>query len=243
MILTNSHVVRNTCSLRLSRHGQPGTFDGRILCDAPMVDLALVTCDDPVFFEGLEFCTFSTEIPELGANVIAVGYPLGATSVTLTRGVVSNVQLMDLTLAPRLGEEMLVIQIDAAINPGNSGGPVFDAETKQAVGVAFSGRNDGEGQGFIISTLVVNTFLDVYTKTGTYTVPPALGLSFQGLTNLSLSKRVWGESKLNGKLRTSLREGMLVTKVEAVGSSRGLVMAGDVLMAIDGEAISEEVGR
>ena len=62
---------------------------------------------------------------------------------------------------------------------GNSGGPVFDADTKQAVGVAFAGRNDGEGQGFIISTLVVNTFLDVYAKTGTYTVPPSLGIAFQ----------------------------------------------------------------
>ena len=85
--------------------------------------------------------------------------------------------------------------------------------------------------------------MDVYSKTGTYTVPPSLGISTQKLTNLSLSKRVWGESKLNGKLRTSLREGLLVTKVETVGSSRGLVIAGDVLMAIDGQAVSEEVGR
>ena len=72
---------------------------------------------------------------------------MGATSVTLTRGVVSNVQLSDLTLVPGLGEEMLVVQIDAAINPGNSGGPVFDADTKKAVGVAFSGRTNAEGQG------------------------------------------------------------------------------------------------
>mmetsp|Transcript_84336 Transcript_84336/g.239648 ORF Transcript_84336/g.239648 Transcript_84336/m.239648 type:complete len:80 (-) Transcript_84336:327-566(-) len=78
MILTNSHVVRNTCSLRLSRHGQPGTFDGRVLCDAPMVDLALVTCDDPDFFEGLEQVSFSTDVPALGSNVIAVGRWVGA---------------------------------------------------------------------------------------------------------------------------------------------------------------------
>lgn len=32
-IITNSHVLRNHTSLRLSRHGKPGNFAGRVLCD------------------------------------------------------------------------------------------------------------------------------------------------------------------------------------------------------------------
>lgn len=69
-----------------------------------------------------------------------------ASSVTLTRGVVSNVHLKDLSLST-LSEEQLCVQIDAAINPGNSGGPVFNQETHNVVGVAFAGMADAEGMG------------------------------------------------------------------------------------------------
>ena len=33
-IITNSHVVHNHTSLRLERHGQPGNFTGRLLCES-----------------------------------------------------------------------------------------------------------------------------------------------------------------------------------------------------------------
>ena len=61
-------------------------------------------------------------------TVVAVGYPLGAKSVTITRGVVSNVAMADLSLR-RMNPQQLQVQIDAAINPGNSGGPVFNVDT------------------------------------------------------------------------------------------------------------------
>ena len=47
-------------------------------------------------------------------------------ALTLTRGVVSNVQMSDRSLTNRQ-EEQLAVQIDAAINPGNSGGPLLDS--------------------------------------------------------------------------------------------------------------------
>ena len=93
--------------------------------------------------------------------VLSVGYPLGAKSVTNTRGVVSNIAMSDLSLNIETQEKQLTVQIDAAINPGNSGGPVFNKGTCEVVGVAFSGRKDAEGFGFIIPTPVVNLFLAV----------------------------------------------------------------------------------
>lgn len=151
-IITNSHVIRNHTSLRLSRHGKPGNFAGRVLCDGRLVDLALVTVDDRDFFENLPIVSFQQEVPNLDDTVVAVGYPLGAQSVTLTRGVVSNVQLKDLTLSYKGGEQQLVVQIDAAINPGNSGGPVFSQATALAVGVAFAGRSGAEGEHYLLSS-------------------------------------------------------------------------------------------
>ena len=58
-----------------------------------------------------------------------VGYPLGGDNISVTRGVVSRIDVSH--------EALLRVQIDAAINPGNSGGPVFD-EAGRVVGVATS---------------------------------------------------------------------------------------------------------
>lgn len=118
---------------------------------------------------------------------MAVGYPLGAKSVTVTRGVVSNVHLSDLTLKVFGGQQMAV-QIDAAINPGNSGGPVFNATTFALVGVAFAGRKNAEGQGFIIPIPVVNNFLKVFRTTGKPNpgLLPDLGVLVRSLENVQV---------------------------------------------------------
>ena len=148
-IVTNSHVIHHSTSIRLERHGQPGNFAGRVLCESVLCDLALLTVDDETFWEGLPSVRLQDAVPSLDDTVVAVGYPLGAKSVTVTRGVVSNVALEDLSLQQQ-NPPQLRVQIDAAINPGNSGGPVFNVDTGAVVGVAFAGRNEAEGHGYII---------------------------------------------------------------------------------------------
>eukprot|EP01045_Picozoa_sp_COSAG04_P005711 COSAG04_NODE_268_length_18517_cov_9.260940_12_plen_328_part_00 len=148
-IITNSHVIHHSTSIRLERHGQPGNFAGRVLCESVLCDLALLTVDDETFWEGLPSVRLQDAVPSLDDTVVAVGYPLGAKSVTVTRGVVSNVALEDLSLQQQ-NPPQLRVQIDAAINPGNSGGPVFNVDTGAVVGVAFAGRNEAEGHGYII---------------------------------------------------------------------------------------------
>ena len=158
-IITNSHVIHDNTSVRLERHGQPGNFAGRVLCESVLCDLAMVTVDDDTFWEGLPSVTLQDEVPSLDDTVVAVGYPLGAKSVTVTRGVVSNVSLSDLSLK-NTNPPQLTVQIDAAINPGNSGGPVFNVDSCAVVGVAFSGIDGAEGHGFIIPVPVLRFFLE-----------------------------------------------------------------------------------
>lgn len=71
------------------------------MIESEMCDLALVTVDDPTFWLDLPFVEFEDAVSSLGDTVIAVGYPLGAKSVTVTRGIVSNVRMSDLTLTVR----------------------------------------------------------------------------------------------------------------------------------------------
>lgn len=55
-----------------------------------------------------------------GEEVVALGFPIGLESVTLTKGVVSSPM--------QFFEGDTFVQTDAAINPGNSGGPLVDTE-------------------------------------------------------------------------------------------------------------------
>lgn len=235
MILTNHHVVAGSTSLRVFKHGVPGNYAAKVVCASKVCDLALITVEDDTFWEGLPAVSFQEKVPELDDDVCAVGYPLGATSVTLTRGVVSNVQLSDLSLSNRQ-EQQLTVQIDAAINPGNSGGPVFNQATGEVVGVAFSGMEDAEGTGFIIPTPVIRNFLAVYEATGTFGRLPNLGIDTLQLTNSAMRTLLFGLGKApkhhNGILITHVAR---FTCAEAAG-----VLPGDLLMAIDGVPISEE---
>ena len=61
--------------------------------------------------------TLSTGLPKLDENVTCVGFPQGGTQISVTRGVVSRIDVDS--------QYVLRIQIDAAINPGNSGGVSF----------------------------------------------------------------------------------------------------------------------
>lgn len=54
------------------------------------------------------------ELPKLDENVSCVGFPTGGQQISVTRGVVSRIDVDS--------QYVLRIQIDAAINPGNSGG-------------------------------------------------------------------------------------------------------------------------
>lgn len=235
MILTNHHVVAFSTSLTVFKHGVPGNYAAKVLCESAVCDLAIITVDDDSFWDDLPAVEFQEKVPELDDTVCAVGYPLDAKSVTLTRGVVSNVQLQDLSLT-EYQEPQLTIQIDAAINPGNSGGPVFNQATGEVVGVAFSGDLEAEGMGFIIPTLVVRNFLAVYEATGTFGRLPNLGVVTHKVTNTAMRTLLFGTGA-----PPKHHDGVLITEVERFSCAEAAgVLPGDLLMAIDGMPISED---
>jgi S1-C subfamily serine protease len=239
-IITNHHVIKGQTSLRLKRNGQAGNFAGRLLCRSRLCDLALVTVDDDAFWEGLPEVELQDALPELDDTVVVVGYPAssgaGAKSVTVTRGVVSNLQLLDLSLESN-NPHQLTIQIDAAINSGNSGGPVFNTDTCAVVGVAFASQREGRGGGGkIIPVAVLRNFLKVFDKTGAeeFGLLPEPGFGFDQLVNPTLRKSCFG-----GTLPKH-RNGCLINKVSDKGCADGKLLVGDILMAIDGVAVSED---
>mmetsp|Transcript_7137 Transcript_7137/g.17744 ORF Transcript_7137/g.17744 Transcript_7137/m.17744 type:complete len:725 (+) Transcript_7137:171-2345(+) len=96
--------------------------------------------------------TLSAGLPKLDENVTCVGFPTGGTQISVTRGVVSRIDVDS--------HYVLRIQIDAAINPGNSGGPVFD-EHGHVVGVASAHLRGAGNIGYIIPSKIVAMFLQM----------------------------------------------------------------------------------
>jgi S1-C subfamily serine protease len=179
LILTNSHVVFSASSVRVRRHGKPGKFKARVLCVGRQCDLALLTVDEDIFWEGLNPVRFSDDLPQLDSNVTAVGYPMGGDNVSVTRGIVSRIDLLNYTLSQLSASgQLLVIQIDAAINPGNSGGAVFN-QKNQVVGVAFAGMGMADNIGYVIPIQVVQLFLQSFASSGVFLGVPTLGIAMQ----------------------------------------------------------------
>lgn len=135
-IITNAHVVRNASSVRARSSFGPHVVNCSVEWVSLPLDLALVKiveadyedfCRGWGFTEdtsvdqghggakkGLACLTLEKALPSLDSNVTCVGFPMGGKQISVTRGVISRIDVDTLNV--------LRIQIDAAINPGNSGG-------------------------------------------------------------------------------------------------------------------------
>ena len=120
-LLTNAHVVKSAVDIRVRKHGSTRRFAARIAVYAPDVDLALLELmgsdeEQDEFFGPTDELALelAEELPALQESVHVVGFPTGGTTICITEGVVSRIDLVSASAFNNL----LAIQIDAAINPG-----------------------------------------------------------------------------------------------------------------------------
>lgn len=238
LILTNAHVVKSAVDIRIRKHGSTRRFPARCVVYAPDVDLALLELigsdEDKIEFFGTDSSlalSLADELPALQESVHVVGFPTGGTTICITEGVVSRIDLVSASAFNNL----LAIQIDAAINPGNSGGPAFNKNGK-VTGVAFfkNTSKKTDNVGYLIPADVVRTFLgrcqlDPKGEKSVYTLSPSLPYDWHPLENASL--------RLAHKVPPSVH-GVLVTS--ASETLNGVLKKGDVLTHIDGKALADD---
>lgn len=221
-ILTNAHVVSNARRVLITVHGSPVKYPAKVDFIAHDCDLALLSVEDFKDFETFPTFEFG-EIPSLESQVRVIGYPIGGERLSVTRGVVSRIDFQ--AYSHSRVDSHLVVQIDAAINPGNSGGPVL--QDNKVVGVAFQGLRQADNTGYIIPTPVIRRFLkDI--EDGHYDSYADLGISEFPLHNPAMRKALGLPD--DGK-------GVLITNTIPTSSSDGILKPGDILMAIDGQAV------
>jgi S1-C subfamily serine protease len=218
VILTAAHVVSNVTYLQVRREGDPRRYTASVVAVSHEADLALITAEDPAFFEGTTPLRLG-ELPEARQEVVVFGYPEGGDALSTTQGVISRIETSEYVHS---GLSLLAVQIDAAINPGNSGGPaIVDG---RIVGVAMQAYTQAENMGYIIPVPVIQHFFDDIADGG-YDGFPSAGFSYQGIRNSAITERFGiGEEQ----------EGILVRQIAYDSPADEVLRIGDVIMEIDG---------
>lgn len=220
-LLTNAHCVEHATQVKVKRRGDDTKYVAKVLARGIECDIALLSVESEEFWKGTEPLNFG-RLPRLQDAVTVVGYPLGGDTISVTKGVVSRIEV---TSYAHGSSDLLGIQIDAAINPGNSGGPAFN-DQGECIGVAFQvfRSEDVENIGYVIPTTVVSHFLDDYERNGKYTGFPCLGVLLQKLENPAL----------RSCLKVQSNEGVLVRRVEPTSDANNVLKEGDVIVSFDG---------
>ncbi|KAL7602098.1 hypothetical protein Lser_V15G27350 [Lactuca serriola] len=226
-LLTNAHCVEHNTQVKVKRRGDDTKYVAKVLAKGMECDIALLSVENEKFWKGAEPLQFG-HLPRLQDAVTVVGYPLGGDTISVTKGVVSRIEV---TSYAHGSAELLGIQIDAAINPGNSGGPAFN-DQGECIGVAFQvyRSDDVENIGYVIPTTVVSHFLDDYERNGKYTGFPSLGILLQKLENPAL----------RACLKVPSNEGVLVRRVEPTSGASNVLKEGDVIVSFDGVDVGSE---
>lgn len=225
-ILSNAHVISDARFIEVQREGDPTRYEAAVLFAGHDCDLAILTVKDERFFAGSAPLPFGSDIPALNDEVLVLGYPMGGTRLSLTKGVVSRI---DYSLySHSTVDSHLVMQVDAAINPGNSGGPVLFKG--KVIGVAFQGIVGAQNLGYAIPLPVIRHFLDDAAD-GKYDGYPELGASDVDTSNPALR----ADLGLAGRVG-----GVALAYVDPFSSSAGFLKPRDVLLTVDGLPIADD---
>ena len=155
IIVTNYHVIEgaNTVTVRLTDGSE---YSASLIGYDEAGDLAIIKIDAGEKELTVASLGCSSDL-EVGEDVVALGNPLGSLGGTLTTGIISATdRVLNVD-----GEEMVLLQTNAAINPGNSGGGLFNM-AGQLVGIVNAKISEEgiEGLGFAIPIDVAFSTID-----------------------------------------------------------------------------------
>ena len=227
-IVTNYHLISDANRIQVTM-ADHSTWKAVLVGAAPDKDLAVLQISAP--FDQLRPITIGTSTDLLvGQKVFAIGNPFGLDQ-TITSGIISALGREINAITGRTIQG--VIQTDAAINPGNSGGPLLDSAGR-LIGVntaIYSPSGAYAGIGFAVPVDEVNKVVPQLIRHGKM-IKPGLGIT---LADERVARRLG-------------IEGVLILHVEKGGpadsagirptvQSRGEIILGDVIVALDGNKI------
>lgn len=220
-IVTNHHVVEGASNISV-RLATGEEFSAVIMGSDATADLAVLKIDPKDTELTVASLGCSSDLV-VGEDVIVLGNPLGSLGGTLTTGIISATE-REITVD---GNEMVLLQTNAAINPGNSGGGLFNM-AGELVGVvnAKMAGSDIEGLGFAIPVDYAHSIIEDLINYGY-----VKGIADHGLTLLDVtSQNLYAAYSKYGITSTGVYviESNLTSKLKF----------GDTLVSINGKAVT-----
>ena len=241
-ILTNYHVVQGAQTIEVTL-GDLTRYKAKLIGEDTRNDIALIQIDT----QGHKLTPLTLGDSRnllVGQRALAIGNPFGFSS-TLTTGIVSALGRTVQTSENTFIDE--AIQTDASINRGNSGGPLLDSHG-QVIGInsaIYAPNGTTAGIGFAIPINTARRVADDLIKYG----------RVRRATLGAEGRALW--PGLAEALKLNVQEGILIERVEPGGAAaaagiRGgnksmvaglqeLRIGGDVLIAVDGKAITNQM--
>lgn len=237
-ILTNYHVIANAQRVEVTLYNRK-TVQATVIGQDRHHDLAIIKIDSP----GVTPVTLGdSRTLQVGMKVFAIGNPFGL-SGTMTRGIVSSIRSVRGPSGDSIDE---AIQTDAAINPGNSGGPLLNSKG-EVIGINSmiftGGAEQSAGIGFAIPINTAKAVLNDLVNFGRVR-RPSLGIS--GLPIGPELAEQMGLAADYGILVMQVvpggaaeRAGLKGGNERAMLGNTPILLGGDLIVSIDGEAVEE----
>ena len=223
IVVTNFHVVGNADDIRVVLNDRR-EFDADVILQDQESDLAVLRLRGASNLPAIQIA--DSDRVEVGDLVLAIGNPFGV-GQTVSSGIVSALARSGIGVGSGRG---YFIQTDAAINPGNSGGALVDMQG-HLVGInsAILTRSGGSnGIGFAIPANLVSQVVAQAENGQTRFQRPWMGVSGQAV-----------DASLAEGLGLGTPQGVAITTLHPQSplAQAGLV-AGDVVLAVDGEPVN-----
>ena len=227
IVVTNDHVVDGASTITVrTKDGE--SYEATLLGTDSKTDIAVLRIEA----DGLTPAILGdSDALSVGEYAMAIGNPLGQLGGTVTDGIVSALS-REVNVN---GENMTLLQTNAAINPGNSGGGLFN-EKGELIGIVNAKSSNGasssgasiEGLGFAIPVNTVKNSVQELLDYGYVRGRPALGITLPKVQNAQDAVQY----------RVS-RLGVYVQSVTEGGASeKAGVQVGDCIIALGDVAVS-----
>ena len=236
-IITNYHVVEGA-SEAIVKLEDGRDYQAKLVGVSPAHDIAVLRVDIDAKTP-LPISIGESSTLRVGQSVLAIGNPFGL-DWTLTTGVVSA---LDRSLSGDDGQSIEhLIQTDAAINPGNSGGPLLDSAGR-LIGMntaIYSPSGVSAGIGFAVPIDTINRVVPQIIRYRKYS-PPTIGV----VTDQAINQKLTASMGIEGVAILRVQPGSSAQRaglLEARIRKDGIIVPGDIIIAIDGKPVSS-VGR
>jgi 2-alkenal reductase len=239
-IVTNSHVVESGRNIEVVFSSGDRLRADVIGSDADS-DLAVLKVDQlPDGVAALPLAEADTL--QVGQFVVAIGNPFGeqgSMSLGIVSGLGRSLRSQRGTTSGSSYSLPEVIQTDAPINPGNSGGPLLnlDGEVVGINSAIATTTGENSGVGFSIPVSAVRRIVPSLIQDGEY-VYPYMGAAFDDEVSLD-EQSSYGLSQTQGAYVVSVTSGSPAAAAGLIAANANSGRGGDLIVAIDGQAIND----